>query len=164
MNKLRIGQEVELAPGMETVYVRGAAGMRGTILGITEDPDGFELVYIEWDKGHWRYNGEEDDWTYALHFRPVGTERPHLGPEVDDIPTVPNIVPSEEEETYIDSIMAACDKASEADGFYFVTLKRDEEDRIVLEILHAAIDADLNSLSGADVFSFLEHEMRQRGL
>lgn len=163
---LSVGQRVELAPGMEEVYPKAAAGMRGTIRGFTEDEYNFDRCYVEWDREHWRYNGEADLWAYPSHFRPAQVDGDHdlLGAEEQDIPTVPNISDEDLEEEYIDQIMTACDRASEANGFYLVTMKRDEENRIQLEIISAANDDELRSLSGADVFQFVEREMRQRGL
>jgi hypothetical protein len=29
------------------------------------------MVYIEWDKDHWAYNGEPDRWAFESHFDPV---------------------------------------------------------------------------------------------
>lgn len=164
---LHIGQRVELAPGMETVYPNAMAGMRGVIRGFVDDEFGFDRCYIEWDKDHWRYDGEKDLWTYTSHFQPAQMDGDHdlLSAEEHEIPnSVPSAPEPDRGEEYINRIMEACDRAAESDGFYFVTLKRDEENRISLEIISAASDEYLLSLSGADVFQFVEREMRQRGL
>jgi hypothetical protein len=42
------------------------------------------MVYIEWDKKHWTYNGEPDEWTFAEHFEPVKEAQvstPQFSPE-----------------------------------------------------------------------------------
>lgn len=170
MDKLKIGQRVELLPGREELYKKALPGMRGTVQGLNTDADGFEFVYIEWDKDHWRYNGESDGWTYASHFRPAGLDLDHelLGAEEQDIPTVIPILTEAEEdqeaEQYLEVLMTACDRAAESEGFYFVTLKRDEHNHIQLEVLSAALDDEMRSISGADVFQFVEREMRRRDL
>lgn len=32
---------------------------------------GYPLIYVEWDKDHWAYSGEEDCWVLEAHFDPV---------------------------------------------------------------------------------------------
>lgn len=46
-------------------------GNEGLIKSYKEDSVGFPMVFIEWDKNHWTYNGAPDGWTYADHFEKV---------------------------------------------------------------------------------------------
>lgn len=63
---------VELKPGFEEFYPDNViVGSRGWITKERTDSDRFDLVFIEWDKEHWRYSGQPDGWTFASHFREV---------------------------------------------------------------------------------------------
>lgn len=168
--KLEIGMRVELLPGREDVYDLAYPASRGVVRGIREDSYGYAQIYIDWDKDHWRYNGEEDLWTFASHFRPAEGERELIGPEVHDVPSAlpdPDI-PTHAQDTlmegYMDSLIAAADKASESDAFFFICMKRDEEGRDLIEMVHAAADERFKYISIADVFRFAEREMRRRGM
>ncbi len=44
--------------------------MEGWVREKTHDEYGYPMVYIEWDKKHWAYNGERDGWTMEAHFDP----------------------------------------------------------------------------------------------
>jgi hypothetical protein len=79
-----------------------------------------------------------------------------------DIPFSPTEIDEEIVAGYLDTLMNACDRASESDAFYFITLKRDEQNRVLFEVMGATIDDDLMDLSTAEVFKFIEGEMRKR--
>ncbi len=53
-------------------------GNEAIIKDISKDRWGFQMVYVEWDKNHWTYNGAPDKWTYADHFEKVKTEMPEI--------------------------------------------------------------------------------------
>lgn len=169
---LQIGERVELLPGREDVYDKVFPASPGVISGLRKDEYGYPQVYIIWDKEHWRYNGEPDMWTFASHFRPIeGAERELIGPEVYDVPSaIPEDldIPSPEEmvvmENYMDALIAAADRASESDAFFFICLKQDEDGYNGLEMLHAIADEKFRNISVADVFAFAEREMRRRGM
>lgn len=164
------GMLVELVPGAETVYPRALAGMRGIVRGLKDDDGyGFPQAFIEWDKQHWRYNGEKDGWTYASHFRPVEgdgeSEVEIVGAEVYEIPSTPPRIPTEEEdeqmESYINTIGFGFERASESQGFFLITFKRTEEGALKLEMLGAATDPDLAELPQSHILKFAEMEMRR---
>lgn len=69
MNKIPVDAKVELLPGRDEVYLFAQAGSRGTVRNTKVDEMGFPLVYIEWDRDHWKYNGEPDGWTFESHFQ-----------------------------------------------------------------------------------------------
>lgn len=68
--QIEVGTKVELRPEMAGVYKRASAGSVGIVADLKVD-EGFPMVYIEWDKSHWRYNGEPDGWTFESHFKPT---------------------------------------------------------------------------------------------
>src|SRR4051812_27694283 len=58
------------------VYDLARAGAEGWIRARTLDPVGeFPMVYVEWDKDHWAYNGQSDIWTYEDHFERANEEK-----------------------------------------------------------------------------------------
>ncbi len=170
-NQFFEGTVVELLPGREEVYQRALAGSRGTIRASKLDDYGFEKVYIEWDKDHWRYNEEPDGWTFASHFKEAeGIDLHEDLTGVDDY-EVPLIIPEEGQGDqigeYLDSMMEAFDKASESDGFYLITMRREidsdsGQEVIMIDVLRGAADAELDGILDADLFRFVEQEMRRR--
>lgn len=169
-SKLQLGQRVELLPGREDVYERVYPASRGVVSGHRKDKYGYDLIYIIWDKNHWRYNGEDDLWTLASHFRPVeGVERELIGPEVHEVPSAPpekverDVERQEVMDSYMDALQIAAEKASESDAFFFVCLKREGMSQPALEILYGIGDPNIRQISAADIFHVAEQEMRRRG-
>jgi hypothetical protein len=169
---LNIGERVELLPGREEVYNKVYPASPGVVSGLRTDRYGYPQIYIIWDKDHWRYNGEDDLWTFASHFRPIEDEERELGPEVHE---VPSSLPEEEDripssdqirsmEYYMDALMTAADRASESDAFFFICLKQNDKGQNGLEMLHAIADERYRNISIADVFALAEREMRRRGM
>lgn len=169
MSKLELGQRVELLPGREEVYDRVFPASRGVVSGHRKDKYGYELVYIIWDKDHWRYNGEEDIWTLATHFRPVqdGEERELIGPEIHEVPAAPPIVMDEdrqeEMDSYMDALQIAAEKASESGAFFFICVNDKGEGQKAIEVVYGIGDPDLKDISIADILAYAEREMRRRG-
>lgn len=167
MSKLQLGQRVELLPGREDVYDSVFPASRGVVSGHRKDKYGYELIYIIWDKDHWRYNGEDDIWTLATHFRPVeGEERELIGPEVHEVPAAPPLVMGKEKQiemdSYMDALQLAAETASESGAFLFVCVKDDGTGRKGIEVLYGIGDPELKDLSIADVLAYAEREMRRR--
>jgi hypothetical protein len=78
------GQRVKLkSDGQDFVYPLAHAGSQGWVRKAFFDRLGTPLIYIEWDKRHWAYNGEEDKTTLAAHFEPV-KEKVSKMPNTDD--------------------------------------------------------------------------------
>src|SRR3954467_7623226 len=76
MTELPINGHVELIDKFAELYPRSPAGARGWIRSSRLDEYGL-LLYIEWDKAHWRYGGEPDGWASESHFRLVQDEPIH---------------------------------------------------------------------------------------
>jgi hypothetical protein len=73
MNVPPVRSVVELRPGLEDLYSGAKAGWRGVVKGHKVD-EGYDLIYIEWDRDYWRYDptvDQPDGWTYPSHFEVV---------------------------------------------------------------------------------------------
>src|SRR3954463_12981755 len=90
-----IGAKVELLPGCEDVYSRAVSASQGVVRKRQFDEAGFPLVYIEWDKEHWRFNEEEDGWTFASHFKVIGEADPPTILTQESEPETENEISSE---------------------------------------------------------------------
>lgn len=132
MSKIPLHSRVALKDGADTVYVYALAGTEGWVRGQKEDSDGFELFRIEWDKEHWRYNGQPDGWTFADHFKVIGPPDP-VDQEEEDVEedTTPDAVGmqpvarSENDlDSYMESLSEAFDAASEGEGFVVLAIRR----------------------------------------
>src|ERR1700692_3942160 len=66
---LPIDSIVELKGDVADIYTRAYPGSKAIVRKGRIDEDGFSLVYVEWDKDDWRYNGQFDGWTYTNHFK-----------------------------------------------------------------------------------------------
>lgn len=63
--RLRDGIDPSLYNGFSRV------GNEGWIRKRKRDKYGYPQVFIQWDKDHWAYNGQEDGWTWEGHFEAV---------------------------------------------------------------------------------------------
>lgn len=144
MSDIEIGAKVELLPGRDEVYRYAVSGSRGIVTKQKIDDYGFPMIYIEWDKDHWRFNGEPDGWTFASHFQVIEDPEPEeefdyefedLGDLLEDITSahgskLGDVCPhcggihTEEQEKYIDAMMSAFDEAADSEGFILLTIKR----------------------------------------
>lgn len=127
MTKLPLHSRVALKDGADNVYVYALAGTEGWVRGHKVDDEGFDLVKIEWDKTHWRFNGQPDGWTFASHFYVVGPPSPpeHKEEEKEDDMKLPEMPASEDEmDEYMDTLTEAMDAASESEGFVVFTIRR----------------------------------------
>lgn len=71
-HRLKKNQRVKLkSDGQDYPYKWAGAGSEGWVRRLDTDNVGFPVVYIEWDKDHWAFNGEPDQWTLEDHFDPV---------------------------------------------------------------------------------------------
>lgn len=168
MSEITAGAMVQLLPGREEVYPRALAGSQGSVFAVKEDEYGFHQVYVHWDKNHWRYNGEEDCWTFADHFEVIG-DAPTNELEVEpfEIPVVPEEFDSDQRmQEYLEMLMVAFEKASESHGFYLITMKRDMDPEIgemfVVDVLQGTSDPALKDIPASELFHFVEQEMRKR--
>lgn len=167
MSKFQMGQRVELLPGREGVYENVFPASRGVVSGHRKDKYGYDLVYIIWDKNHWRYGGEDDLWTLASHFCPIEgeDERELIGSEVPMSPPKEEFTEAAKQEMddYMDALEFAAEKAAESGAFFFICLKDDQEGHKNIDVLYGIGDPALKKISIADVLAYAEREMRRRG-
>lgn len=126
---IKVGSKIELIPGMDSVYDKAVAGSQGIVVAKKKD-DGFAMIKVEWDKDHWRYNGEPDQWTYENHFQLA--ERTSLHEAVED-PTqfahaimdrMQDMGNSEEEiDDYVDKLHRVANLLAESEGFIILTAR-----------------------------------------
>jgi hypothetical protein len=70
--RIEIDQRVRLkSDGQDALYQRAYAGSEGWARKHKKDEFGYPMIYVEWDKNHWAYNGEKDRWALEAHFDPV---------------------------------------------------------------------------------------------
>jgi hypothetical protein len=70
-HKTKPNQRVKLkGDGSDNYYPSATSGSEGWVRKQSFDL-GFPMIYIEWDKEHWAYNGEQDQWTFENHFNPI---------------------------------------------------------------------------------------------
>jgi hypothetical protein len=64
-------QRVVIKDSATHMYPMARAYNEGWVRRQQHDHLGYPLVYVEWDKDHWAYSGEEDRWVLEAHFDPV---------------------------------------------------------------------------------------------
>lgn len=130
--KFDLGSRVALKPEVEKVYRSALPGNEGWIRDHKHDSAGFRLVYIEWDKEHWRYNGQIDGWTFEDHFKVIKAQDklPELEvPEEEEdekLLTDPRAGDDEDIAEYIDTMSEAFEAASMSQGFFMICVKKSQ--------------------------------------
>lgn len=82
-HSIEIDQYVRLKPnGEDALYQAACAGSPGWVRKHDHDKIGWPMVWIEWDKDHWSYNGEEDKWAIEAHFEPVEEDMSDTPPQL----------------------------------------------------------------------------------
>jgi hypothetical protein len=64
-------QRVVIKDEATHMYPMARAYNEGWVRRQQHDHLGYPLIYVEWDKDHWAYSGEEDRWVMEAHFDPV---------------------------------------------------------------------------------------------
>ena len=127
-----LNSRVALKPGADEVYALAVAGTEGWVREHKVDDAGFEMVKVEWDKDHWRYNGQPDGWTFAEHFKIVGppevaepkVDEPEAEEPQEELIAQHTNLSDEEIESYIDELGEAMDAASEGEAFMTITIRK----------------------------------------
>lgn len=77
-HKTEKGDRVRLkGQGQDSLYEAAYAGAEGWVRKHRHDPLGYPEIFVEWDKTHWTYNGEDDGWTMESHFDILEDEMHH---------------------------------------------------------------------------------------
>lgn len=167
---IEVGTEVELLADRAGVYKHATGGSLGVVKAKRDD-EGFPMVYIEWDKAHWRYAGEPDCWTYEEHFQPStkttifnALDNPQSFTEmvkenierVHDPETQDDVI-----DEYLDRLNEVVNVLAESDGFIVIAARQeahpnDEETTVLVPY---AFGGFLNEA----VMVLLEAQMVQMG-
>jgi hypothetical protein len=161
-----VDSRVVLRGQMEVVYPVAWAGSEGWVREVKWDEDGFERVWIQWDREHWRYSGEEDLWTFASHFRAIdgpGPDRPYqtaaevaeayAEAEADGEAMTPcpdcgdfHVDEDPQWQEYYDTLTKAADTAADTDNFALLTIASPPEDPdgapVPILFMHTLKDGD----------------------
>jgi hypothetical protein len=160
---MKAGCLAQLKPGFERVYPLSFPGAQVRVTDFTIDPEGFERVYVEWDKKHWRYNNEKDAWTYANHFEVIAPAPDTMAPKQESAeraPEEPSPVlealkaQAAEDDDEIDNsvdeyrqvIENAFNAVIEGTGFILLTLSPGEDKKLITQLYSAALDATTNGI------------------
>lgn len=133
VDMIPLHSRVALKPGADSVYQLAVAGTEGWVRDHKVDDAGFDMVKVEWDKDHWRYNGQPDGWTFAEHFKIIGPPAEPKPKELDIEVTFEqkedeiaqlSDVSDDEIEQYIDQLSEATEAASEGEAFLTITIRK----------------------------------------
>jgi len=81
----KTGQRVRLkSEGQDNLYAWAFPGSEGWVRDAQLDDMGYPMIYVEWDKNHWTYNGEANRWTFESHFELVEENMEEKKPEEFD--------------------------------------------------------------------------------
>lgn len=122
--KILVNSIVELTTEAESLYQKASAPARAIVKQTQVDEYGFDKVYVEWDRDHWRHNGESDKWAYASHFNVVKYPEPEEDEEgyFEDF-----FIPDENNSKLQSAIESAALIASTGEGFMLISLERDQK-------------------------------------
>jgi hypothetical protein len=156
-----VGSRIALKDGMDKVYVYALPQAEGWVRDHKVDNDGFPLVYVEWDKDHWRYNGQKDGWTFQEHFdvkeRAENTTEPK--PSLEDFLAQmkgddPPQITDEQAEEFFDELSEAFEHASEGEGYFVIAVRRkkiDGADVLYPEIFAGSLSEEAGLLMDAQI-------------
>lgn len=134
------GTRVALREGMADVYDHAKAGAQGIVAESRKDEFGFEEVFIEWDREGSQHFGEQDAWTFASHFEPVGSSEHALDivrarkasslSDADDNDSIGEHGLTEKEliTRYYDCLIDAVRMAADGEGFLLIAINELDED------------------------------------
>lgn len=158
---------VELQDQYSNVYPASPTGARGWVRARRELPMTDAEVYIEWDKGHWRYHGEKDGWTFEHHFRVVTDEAPE--PESADLAGIIERaqdqvnnercqdcgeIHDDDQTRFIDTLVSAHESLLESDGYFIIAVHpKREGSNVVYEpaIFSEALDPTTKGVVEAQI-------------
>lgn len=150
--KIPVNAIVELTSEAEELYQKASAPARAFVKQNQVDEYGFDKVYVEWDRDHWRHNGESDKWAYASHFKVVKV--PKLD-EAEDYEDFDDLIISEEEENLQSAIESAAILASDGEGFMLISLERDQRGELYPKIVIGSSSDEAESVFSEEILPLL---------
>jgi hypothetical protein len=168
--------------GQDSFYPFAMAGSPAWIRKQDHDDLGYPVVFVEWDKEHWSYNGEEDRWTMESHFEPIDPEEIE---ESEDMPenqlpeelanlfkqflesqgvmpkSEDNEAPSSEaiDQKYETALDEGVEFAKSADAFIILAIKKEGNDPREMVFSPAVFNSYKDEVSGI----FLESQVSRLG-
>ena len=70
-HRTKLNQRVRIKDAMTHMYPNARAYNEGIVRQQMHDNFGYPLIYVEWDKNHWAYSGEQDRVVLEAHFDPI---------------------------------------------------------------------------------------------
>lgn len=67
-HRTQVHDRVRIKDTVTHMYPHARVWSEGTVMKRMHDHHGYPLIWIEWDKDHWAYSGEEDRWVLEAHF------------------------------------------------------------------------------------------------
>lgn len=67
-HKTKPQDRVRIKDDITHMYKDARVYNEGIVRARIHDEYGYPLIYVEWDKTHWAYSGEEDGWLIEAHF------------------------------------------------------------------------------------------------
>lgn len=151
--KIPVNSIVELTEEAENLYQKASAPARAIVKHFQIDEYGYDKVYVEWDRDHWRHNGESDKWAYASHFRTVRI----ADAEEEDEEILDLFVPDED-----DKLQSAIDSAaliaSGGEGFMLISLERDQKGDLYPKIIMGSASDEAEAVFSEEILPLLGFE------
>lgn len=70
-HRIGLHDRVRIKDTVTHMYPYARVWSEGVVLKRMHDNMGYPLIWIQWDKDHWAYSGEEDRWVLEAHFDKV---------------------------------------------------------------------------------------------
>jgi hypothetical protein len=75
-HRTKRGDRVRIKDDVTHMYQMARVYNEAIVKKITHDHLGYPAIYVEWDRDHWAYSGEEDGWVLEAHFDLVEEDMP----------------------------------------------------------------------------------------
>ena len=130
---------VRIKSDMTHMYRNARAYNEAIVRAQAHDDMGYPLIYVEWDRNHWAYSGEDDGWAIEAHFDPVEEDMPEdkdllkalaalvqnfQGEEKAEEKSEPE--PEKDDQGYEETLKQAVSEAYKADAFVILVASPEE--------------------------------------
>lgn len=143
---------VELTDEAEGLYQKASSPARAIVKQNQVDEYGYHKIYIEWDRDHWRHNGESDKWAYASHFEIVRI--PAFQEDEEEYPFEEQFI-TEEEAKLQSAIESAAVIASDGEGFMLISLERDQKGELYPTIVIGSSSDEAETVFSEEILPLL---------
>jgi hypothetical protein len=151
--KILVNSVVELTTEAESLYQKASAPARAIVKQTQIDEYGFDKVYVEWDRDHWRHNGESDKWAYASHFNVVKYPIPEDEDEEGYFEDF--FIPDESDSKLQSAIESAALIASTGEGFMLISLERDQKGDLYPKIVMGSSSDEAETVFSEEILPLL---------